>query len=60
MLIDDHDLLERARAEISPLSPLAAELVKRFAEDLEQHDCDAAEFERPEPLSVDVAPRPTA
>jgi hypothetical protein len=72
----DHELLERAGVEIAPLSPLAATLVRRFAEDLAATDVEAtgdaaaieefwrgreaALFEQPRPVSLNTDPRPVA
>ena len=60
VIYTDHELLARAVVEVAPVSPLAAELVRRFAEDLAAEDAYEASPGRPEPVSVDVAPRPIA
>jgi hypothetical protein len=59
-MLTDTELLERARVEIAPLSPLGAELVSRFAADVAAENAEAAAFERPQPASLDTSPRPVA
>jgi hypothetical protein len=60
-MLTDKELLARARMEVAPLSPLAAELVRRFAADVAAADLEeAAWLERPQPVSLDTNPRTVA
>jgi len=56
-MMTDHELLERALIEVAPMSPLAAELAQRFADDVAIADAELAVLERPRPLSVYTSPR---
>jgi hypothetical protein len=57
-MLTDKELLDRVCLE--PLSPLVAELARRFAADVAAEDTEAAVFECPQPVSLDTSPRPMA
>jgi hypothetical protein len=60
-MLTDHELIYRARAELAPLSPLAAELVRRFAEDVAAiDDQERAWLGQPALVSIALDLRPTA
>ena len=61
-MMTDTVLIEALRAET--LSPLAAELLERFAGDVAARDADMAELlsvaRQPQPVSIETSPRPIA
>jgi hypothetical protein len=60
-MLTDHELLAAVRSSSAMNDPAVRELARRFAEDVAAMDANEAAFlEQPQPLSLDITPRPVA